>query len=108
VLTEFGIKTGRGLVERLMRQLGITGAVRGKTVCTTIQDPRRCVGRGPGEPPVRGRCAEPVVGGRLHLRVVCGEPAAEHEHVGLRGAALLADQAGDLVDRGCRRPCERA
>lgn len=34
-----GIKTGRGRVERLMRRLGITGAVRGKTVRTTIQDP---------------------------------------------------------------------
>jgi putative transposase len=33
-----GIKTGRGRVERLMRRLGITGAVRGKTVRTTIQD----------------------------------------------------------------------
>jgi putative transposase len=34
-----GIKTGRGRVERLMRRLGITGAVRGKTVRTTIADP---------------------------------------------------------------------
>lgn len=34
-----GVKTGRGRVERLMRRLGITGAVRGKTVRTTIQDP---------------------------------------------------------------------
>lgn len=34
-----GIKTGRGRVERLMRRLGLTGAVRGKTVRTTIQDP---------------------------------------------------------------------
>jgi putative transposase len=34
-----GIQVGRGRVERLMRRLGITGAVRGKTVRTTIQDP---------------------------------------------------------------------
>jgi putative transposase len=33
-----GIKVGRGGVERLMRRLGLAGAVRGKTVRTTIQD----------------------------------------------------------------------
>jgi putative transposase len=33
-----GVKTGRGRVERLMRRLGITGVVRGKTVRTTISD----------------------------------------------------------------------
>jgi putative transposase len=33
-----GIQVGRGRVERLMRRLGITGVVRGKTVRTTIQD----------------------------------------------------------------------
>jgi putative transposase len=33
-----GIKVGRGRVERLMRRLGLAGAVRGKTVRTTIQD----------------------------------------------------------------------
>ena len=33
-----GIETGRGRTERLMRRLGITGAVRGKTVRTTIAD----------------------------------------------------------------------
>ncbi len=34
-----GVTVGRGRVERLMRQLGITGAVRGKTVRTTVSDP---------------------------------------------------------------------
>ena len=33
-----GVQTGRGRVERLMRRLGLAGAVRGKTVRTTIQD----------------------------------------------------------------------
>jgi len=33
-----GVKVGRGRVERLMRRLGIAGAVRGKTVRTTISD----------------------------------------------------------------------
>jgi putative transposase len=34
-----GVQVGRGRVERLMRRLGLAGAVRGKTVRTTIQDP---------------------------------------------------------------------
>ena len=33
-----GIDVGRGRVERLMRRLGLAGAVRGKTVRTTVQD----------------------------------------------------------------------
>ena len=33
-----GVQVGRGRVERLMRRLGLAGAVRGKTVRTTIQD----------------------------------------------------------------------
>jgi putative transposase len=33
-----GVQVGRGRVARLMRQLGLAGAVRGKTVRTTIQD----------------------------------------------------------------------
>jgi putative transposase len=41
-----GIKIGRGRVERLMRRLGLAGAVRGKTVRTAIQDRARC---GPGQ-----------------------------------------------------------
>jgi putative transposase len=37
-LNREGIRVGRGRVERLMRRLGISGAVRGKTVRTTISD----------------------------------------------------------------------
>lgn len=33
-----GIQVGRGRVERLMRRLGLAGALRGKTVRTTIAD----------------------------------------------------------------------
>jgi putative transposase len=33
-----GVAVGRGRVERLMRRMGLAGAVRGKTVRTTIQD----------------------------------------------------------------------
>jgi putative transposase len=37
-LNREGIRVGRGRVERLMRRLGLAGALRGKTVRTTIQD----------------------------------------------------------------------
>jgi len=33
-----GVAVGRGRVERLMRQMGLAGVVRGKTVRTTVQD----------------------------------------------------------------------
>ena len=33
-----GIDVGRGRVERLMRRMGLAGALRGKTVRTTVQD----------------------------------------------------------------------
>ena len=33
-----GVRVGRGRVERLMRRRGLVGAVRGKTVRTTVQD----------------------------------------------------------------------
>jgi putative transposase len=33
-----GIEVGRGPVERLMRRMGLAGALRGKTVRTTVQD----------------------------------------------------------------------
>jgi putative transposase len=38
-LNRDGIRVGRGRVERLMRALRLTGAVRGKTVRTTVSDP---------------------------------------------------------------------
>ena len=38
-LNRDGIRVGRGRVERLMRALGLTGAVRGRTVRTTVSDP---------------------------------------------------------------------
>jgi putative transposase len=37
-LNREGVRVGRGRVERLMRRLGLAGAVRGKIVRTTIQD----------------------------------------------------------------------
>jgi putative transposase len=38
-LNREGIRVGRGRVERLMRALGLTGAVRGKPIRTTVSDP---------------------------------------------------------------------
>jgi len=37
-LNREGIGVGRCRVERLMRRLGLAGALRGKTVCTTVSD----------------------------------------------------------------------
>jgi HTH-like domain len=71
-----GVEVGRCRVERLMRRMGLVGAVRGMTVRTTVSDKGRCAGRGPGETPVHGRCAEPVVGGGLHL--LCRAPDYAH------------------------------
>ncbi|EFL06532.1 integrase, partial [Streptomyces sp. AA4] len=34
-----GVRAGRGRVERLMRAMGLAGAVRGKKVRTTVSDP---------------------------------------------------------------------
>ena len=67
-LNREGIPVARCTVERLMRELGLHGAVRGKKVRTTIADaaaarPADLVQRRFS----RGR-AEPAVGGRLHLR----------------------------------------
>ena len=38
-LNREGIRVGRCRVERLMRALGLTGALRGKTIRTTVSDP---------------------------------------------------------------------
>ena len=33
-----GVQVGRGRIERLMREMGLAGVMRGKTVRTTVQD----------------------------------------------------------------------
>lgn len=38
-LNRDGITVGRGRIERLMRTMGLAGAVRGKTIRTTVSDP---------------------------------------------------------------------
>ena len=62
------VEVARCTVERLMRRLGLRGAMRGKGVCTTVPDakaacPQDRVNRG-----VQSGSTQPVVGQRLHLR----------------------------------------
>ena len=66
-------------VERLMRQDGLRGVVRGRSVVTTRSG--RNTAAGPSQPRVHRRGAEPVVGGRFHLM---GEPGE------VSGAPLVA------------------
>ncbi len=54
-----GLEVGRDRVERLMKDLGITGAVRGKTKRTTISDPRA---ERPADPHLDCLCSQPAVG----------------------------------------------
>ncbi|MFE4874299.1 IS3 family transposase [Streptomyces sp. NPDC056682] len=52
-LNRQNVAVARCTVERLMRELGITGAVRGKKVITTVPDATAQRGPGPPGPPVR-------------------------------------------------------
>jgi putative transposase len=70
-----GVQVARCTVERLMRELGIPGTVRGKVVRTTFAD--QTVARpagGPGRPPVPSAGAQPPLGGRpdLHQHLLRG------------------------------------
>ena len=59
----------RCTVERLMAELGLSGAVRGKVKRTTIADPAAAAARRSRAAPVRSAGTQPAVGGRPHLRV---------------------------------------
>ena len=63
-----GIEVARCTVARLMRQMGLQGAVRGKAVQHHRQRPGRPLPAGPGEPAVPGAAAERALGVGLHLR----------------------------------------
>ena len=69
-LNREGIAVARCTVERLMRELGLRGAVRGgrKTRRTTVPQLTGAAG-GPGPARLHRGGAEPAVGGRPHLRV---------------------------------------
>ena len=62
-----GVAVARCTVERLMRRMGLKGAVRGKEVRTTIAE-GHALPDGQGEPPVPRAAAEHAVGVGLHLR----------------------------------------
>ena len=66
-LNRQGHRVARCTVERLMRELGITGAVRGKKVITTIPGRAGRAGPGPRGPRLRRRRPEPLLGRGLHL-----------------------------------------
>jgi hypothetical protein len=63
-----GIVVARCTVARLMRTMGLQGAVRGKKVRTTIQDPAAARPLDRVNRPVQGPPPEHPVGQRLHLR----------------------------------------
>jgi transposase InsO family protein len=58
-----GVAVARCTVARLMREMGLQGAVRGKTVRTTVS----AKATRQGEPGVPGSGPEPALGFRLHL-----------------------------------------
>ena len=60
-----GIAVARCTVERLMRQMGLRGAVRGKETRTTIADKAAALPGGQGEPAVPGAAAELPCGCRI-------------------------------------------
>ena len=66
-LNREGIAVARCTVERLMAELGLTGAVRGKTKRTTIADPTAAAACRSGAAAVRPAGTQPAVGGRPHL-----------------------------------------
>ena len=63
-----GIDVARCTVERLMRALGLQGAVRGRKRRTTIADDSAAAAARSGEPAIPGEPSEPAVGGGLHVR----------------------------------------
>ena len=63
-----GVRVARCTVERLMRELGIAGVVRGKVVRTTFGDETVARPAGLGRPAVPGARTEPALGGRPDLR----------------------------------------
>ena len=68
-----GIRVAHCTVERLMRQLGLRGAVRGKTRRTTISESGGHPASGPGQASVPGASSQPAVGGRSeYLRTGSG------------------------------------
>jgi len=64
-----GVTVARCTVERLMRQLGLRGVIRGKVVRTTVADTQGGLPARSGQPGVQGGSPQPAVGLGLHLRL---------------------------------------
>ena len=98
----------RCTVERLMAQLGLAGAVRGKVKRTTISDPTRTEAARPGEPQLPAARTGPALGCRLHLRLhLVGLVLHRVRHRRLRPPhpGLVGR---DHDDQPARRRCRRA
>jgi len=101
-LNRDGIRIARCTVERLMRRLGLTGAVRGKVKRTTVADPGPPAACRPGPALVRPGRTGPAVGGPSDLRVnVVGlglrrvrRRRLRAPHPGLAGRHVDDDPAG--------------
>ena len=86
-LNREGIAVARCTVERLMAELGLTGAVRGKAKRTTIADPAAAAAGRSRAAPVRPAGTQPAVGGRPDLCVdVVGVRLCRLRHRRLRAA----------------------
>ncbi|MDR1386131.1 MAG: IS3 family transposase [Propionibacteriaceae bacterium] len=93
-----GVEVGIRTVQRLMREIGLKGVIRGgwKPV-TTRADQSASRPAGPGEPGLHGRASESTVAGRLHL---CADLAGDGVH---RGSGVDAC-SHRIVGRGHDRP----
>ena len=113
-----GVRVARCTVARLMRAMGLAGAVRGRAWMTTTHAGKAGRPCGPRRSPVRGHPSEPALGRRLHVRRDLGRlrlRRVRHRrvcatHCGLAGVGLHAHGlragcpgAGDLRPPG-RRP----
>ncbi len=90
-LNHRGQKVARCTLEPLMRDLGLTRAVRDERVVTTVADASGAPGAGRGRPRLRRQCAEPLLGRGLHAhgrirrpglrRVRRGRPLPPHHRL---------------------------
>ncbi|ALO92347.1 transposase [Streptomyces hygroscopicus subsp. limoneus] len=93
-LNRQGRAVARCTVERLMRELGVTGAVRGWRVITTLPGGRVRPGPGPRRPRLRRRRPEPLLGCGLHA----GSQYTSFRLADHLEAAVIAASIGSVGD----------
>ena len=79
-LNREGIVVGRCRVERLMRELGLVGAVRGKKVRTTVADPDGVRAADLVKRQFTAGAPNRLWGGRFHVRVDVGRHGVHRVH----------------------------